>query len=52
MDDALRAYLKVQPDLSAASVTAITDFILFVHQQQITHDRQPYTCPLIYPMAS
>ena len=36
MDDVLRAYLKVQPDLTTASVNAISDFILFTHQRQMS----------------
>ena len=40
MDDALRTYLKVQPDLTAASVSAIADFILFTHQRQMSRNRE------------
>ena len=40
MDDARRAYLKVQPDLSGASVSAIADFILFTHQRQMSRNRE------------
>ena len=39
MDDALRAYLKVQPDLTGESVSVIADFILFTHQRQLSRNR-------------
>ena len=38
MDEALRAYLKVQPDLTGESVGVIADFILFTHQRQLSRD--------------
>ena len=40
MDDVLRAYLKVQPDLDEESVGLIADFILFTHQRQMSRSRE------------
>ena len=40
MDDVLRAYLKVQPDLDEESVSLIAGFILFAHQRQVGRNRE------------
>ena len=40
MDDALRAYLKVQPDLDEESVSLIAGFILFAHQRMMSRNRE------------
>ena len=40
MDDALRAYLKVQPDLDEESVSLIAGFILFAHQRLMRRNRE------------
>ncbi len=44
MDDALRAYLELQPDLTPCSVKAIAKFTVFIHQQQATENHQQETC--------
>ena len=40
MDDALRAYLKVQPDLDEESVSLIADFIVFAHRRLMSRNRE------------
>lgn len=40
MDDALRAYLKVQPDLDEESVSLIAGFILFAHRRLMSRNRE------------
>ena len=44
MDEALRAYELVQPDLTTDSVRTIADFILFVHRQQLHRAREHDSC--------
>ena len=44
MDEALRAYGLVQPDLTTDSVRTIADFILFVHRQQLHRAREQDSC--------
>ena len=44
MDDTLRTYLEVQPDLSSSSVSAIADFILFTHHLQMSRNREQIAC--------
>ena len=52
MDEALRAYLELQPDLTPSSVKTIANFILFTHQNQIPESQQPRGCPPVPQMAS
>ena len=40
MDEALRTYLRIQPDLDEESVSVIASFILFIHQQQMRRNRE------------
>ena len=46
LDNALRIYLDLQPELDDTSVQAIGEFILLTHQMQTDTDREQNTCSL------
>ena len=44
MDEALRAYRIVQPELTTGSMRTIADFIMFVHRQQLSRTKSLDSC--------